>query len=113
MIDNDERIKLLEEIIDNLLNWDGKLDSAIRLIEINDQLLEKIKTIKTNEQINNSLYEEKLKETVKQLDNFLETLKKARIEMIEENKQLNLKDKVLKNYIPQIDETIFIDKDVL
>lgn len=113
MIDNDERIKLLEEIIDNLLNWDGKLDSAIRLIEINDQLLEKIKTIKTNEQINNSLYEEKLKETVKQLDKFLETLKKARIEMIEENKQLNLKDKVLKNYIPQIDETIFIDKDVL
>lgn len=113
MIDNDERIKLLEEIIDNLLNWDGKLDSAIRLIEINDQLLEKIKTIKTNEQINNSLYEEKLKETVKQLDNFLEILKKARIEMIEENKQLNLKDKVLKNYIPQIDETIFIDKDVL
>jgi len=113
MIDNDERIKLLEEIIDNLLNWDGKLDSAIRLIEINDQLLEKVKTIKTNEQINNSLYEEKLKETVKQLDNFLETLKKARIEMIEENKQLNLKDKVLKNYIPQIDETIFIDKDVL
>ncbi|HOK62337.1 MAG TPA: hypothetical protein PK083_02895 [Soehngenia sp.] len=113
MIDNDERIKLLEEIIDNLLNWDGKLDSAIRLIEINDQLLEKVKTIKTNEQINNSLYEEKLKETVKQLDKFLETLKKARIEMIEENKQLNLKDKVLKNYIPQIDETIFIDKDVL
>jgi hypothetical protein len=43
MIDNDERIKLLEEIIDNLLNWDGKLDSAIRLIEINDQLLEKLK----------------------------------------------------------------------
>ncbi len=113
MIERDERIELLEKIIDNLSNWDGKLDSAIKLIELNDQILVKIKELKADYQSDNELYEEKLREAVKLLDDFLEAIKKARAALLEENKQLNLKDKVLQNYIPQIDETIFIDKDVL
>jgi hypothetical protein len=113
MIERDERIELLEKIIDNISNWDGKLDSAIKLIELNNQILEKIKELKIDNQVKNELYEEKLVETVKLLDDFLKAIKKERAALIEENKQLSLKDKVLQNYIPKINDTIFIDKDVL
>ncbi|TJX66277.1 hypothetical protein E8P77_08475 [Soehngenia saccharolytica] len=113
MIDKDNRIKLLEKIIENLNNWDGNIESAIDLAEKNNEILEEIRQNNTIENVDSSLYEKKLIEAIEQLRDFISSLNSSRDLLLEENKQLNLKDKVLKNYITQVDDTVFIDKDIL
>lgn len=113
MIDKDNRIELLEKIIENLNNWDGNIESAIDLAEKNNEILEEIRQNNTIENVDSSLYEKKLIEAIEQLRDFISSLNSSRDLLLEENKQLNLKDKVLKNYITQVDDTVFIDKDIL
>lgn len=113
MIDKDNRIKLLEKIIENLNNWDGNIESAIDLAEKNNEILEEIRQNNTIENVDSALYEKKLIEAIEQLRDFISSLNSSRDLLLEENKQLNLKDKVLKNYITQVDDTVFIDKDIL
>jgi len=113
MINNNNlRIELLNKIIENINNWDGDLESAIELISLNNNILEQLKSM-SSENNENSIYEAKLKEAIKLLDDFLLKLKDERTLLLDKNKQLGQKDKILKNYFAQIEESIFIDKDIL
>lgn len=112
------RNKIIDEILDNIKNWNGDIETGIELVNNNGIDIDKVKKI--NEEIDslnmanypNDEYREKLNALYIEQKNLFKVLEKKQGDLMDEKQQLSKKEDVVKSYISKKGNPIFIDKDV-
>lgn len=112
------RNKMIDNILENMKNWNGDIESGTKLVDNNRVKIGEIK--KLNEQIDlmnisnsyDGQYKEKLNALFIEQKNLFKTLEIRQKELMNEKQQLNKKDRVVENYISKKSKPIFIDKDI-
>jgi hypothetical protein len=109
---------ILDDILNNMRTWDNTIESGINIIESNQLGLYEIGNLNaeinslTDTFTNDEDYNYKLNLIMQELENLTVSLKGKRNTMLDEKKQFNKKDQVIKSYISINREPVFIDKDV-
>ena len=113
------RNEILDDILNNMRTWDNSIESGISIIESNQLGLYEIGNLNTkiysitDTFTNDEDYNYKLNLIMQELEDLTVSLKGKRNTMLDEKKQFNKKDQVIKSYISINREPVFIDKDVL
>lgn len=114
----ESRNNIIDDILENITNWNGDIESGIELVDNNRVEIGKIKNI--NEKIDainmSNIHDEEYKEKLNALyieqKRLFKVLEIKQRELISERQQLNKKNKVAESYIYKKNKPIFIDKDI-
>lgn len=113
-----EKESILDDILLNIRRWDRTIESGISIIESNQELLEAIDSINARiSESGNSHPEEAscnhklimISKELEQLINWMKGLKKS---VIDEKKSLEKKEDIIKNYMANNSNSIFLDKKI-
>lgn len=114
----ESRNNIIDDILENIENWNGDIESGIELVDNNRVEIGKIKRINEKieamnmSNIHDEEYKEKLNALYIEQKNLFKILEIKQRELINEKQQLNKKDQVARSYIHKKNKPIFIDKDI-
>lgn len=103
--------RIIDEILKDLASFDGSVEKGIEIIQANEVRMERLKELFA-EGVDLGSYEEKLREIVEKQKELVEALKGERVALLNKLKQLNMKNKVVDNYMSTRLGPIFVDKDL-
>lgn len=113
-----EKESILDDILLNIRSWDRTIESGISIIESNQELLGAIDSINARlSESGNSHHEEAscnyklimISKELEQLINWMKGLKKS---ILDEKKSLEKKEDIIKNYMANNSNPIFLDKKI-
>lgn len=108
---NDEIDAIIDDILSELVNYDGSVESAINIIEYNQLKIDKLKGILTEEDISLDLeYYDRMETIVNEQNKLFKELVDEKADILKRMKQIHKKNKVVNNYISRRIQTIFVDK---
>lgn len=112
------RMELIEAILTRIRAWDSGIETGISIIEINGTDIKKIQDY--DKEISKSLnktnidknYKQKIDELTSEMIYFLDKIEEEKRILLEEKKQFDKNNDILKIYNPSNFKAAFIDKSV-
>ncbi|MDT2865059.1 hypothetical protein [Vagococcus carniphilus] len=100
---------LVQEMLRNVLSWDGTTDEAFKILNENDDLMKKYQSLseKNLSEMENCRLEQLLVKTRRMTD----YLSKEKNEFFNKINQLNQAHKIRNQYVYDFSDSYFIDKD--
>lgn len=112
MLQSQTRLPILEKLTQHLNAWDGTSEAANKIIEQNKSLLTELKKVDAKLGEYSQDEQQQVSGIIEAQQKLLTVIKTERKNLLDKMKQVNKKDKVVKNYYSSFQQSIFVDKGV-
>lgn len=113
-----ERNKLAQQMLNRIKKWDKSAEDAAEIIEENNLLIERLRDIDSQmkdinpEDLYDEIYESHILKILDGNRSLLSKVAKDKASILKSIKETGKSQEVLKSYVTNFDESIFINKDI-
>lgn len=110
---NDNIDKILDNILKELDEFDGSIESAVNIVESNESSVQTLKELLASENMDLSdRYQSKIQAIIANQKNLIDMLEREKEDLRDKIGQIGRKNQVVNSYMKKINNAIFIDKDM-